>query len=93
MQRAKLAAGIAAWPHILPAEVLPQLGFPERWTAAVIRPPARGRMLVGELEGKVVGFAMLRPSGDDDAGDEIGELDGFYVAPEACGRTGCRVSR
>ncbi len=86
MERAKLEAGIAAWPHILPPDVLPQLAFPERWSAAVTRPPARGHVLVGELEAKVVGFAMLRPSGDDDADGEIGELDGFYVVPDAWGR-------
>lgn len=86
MERAKREAGVAAWPHILSPEVIAQLGFPERWTAAVRTPPARGRVLVGEWAGKVVGFAFLRPSGDDDANDEIGELDGLYVAPSEWGR-------
>lgn len=86
MERAKREAGVAAWPHILPPDVLAQLGFPDRWTTALHTPPARGRVLVGELDGEVVGFALLRPSGDDDAGDGIGELDGFYVAPAAWGR-------
>lgn len=83
MEAAKRDAGIAAWPHIFPAEALAQLGFPDRWADALARPPARSRVLVGQLGEEVVGFAILRPSGDDDAGDEIGELDGFYVAPAA----------
>jgi GNAT superfamily N-acetyltransferase len=83
MERAKRQAGIAAWPHIFPPEILRQLGFPERWAAFVTSPGAREAALVGELDGTVVGFAILRPSADDDATGEIGELDGFYVAPAA----------
>lgn len=86
MTAAKRDAGTAAWPHIFPAEVLAQLGFPERWTAAVIDPPQRTHALVAELEGEVVGFAIVRPSADDDASPQTGELDGFYTAPAAWGR-------
>lgn len=86
MTAAKRDAGTAAWPHIFPPEVLSQLGFPERWTAAVVDPPQRTQAIVGELEGKVVGFAIVRPSADDDASPETGELDGFYTAPAAWGR-------
>jgi GNAT superfamily N-acetyltransferase len=86
MTAAKLEAGTAAWPHIFPAEVLSQLGFPERWTAAVVDPPQRTHALVAELDGAVVGFAIVRPSADDDASPETGELDGFYTAPPAWGR-------
>jgi GNAT superfamily N-acetyltransferase len=86
MERAKRAAGVAAWPHILPPDLIELLPFPERWAAAVRTPPARSRVLVGLLGDDVVGFAILRPSGDDDADDDVGELDGFYVAPAAWGR-------
>ena len=86
MTSAKLAAGTAAWPHIFPAEVLSQLGFPQRWTDAVREPPQRTHALVAELDGAVVGFAIVRPSADDDASTETGELDGFYTAPVAWGR-------
>ncbi|HEX6474205.1 MAG TPA: GNAT family N-acetyltransferase [Candidatus Limnocylindria bacterium] len=86
MTVAKRDAGTAAWPHIFPPEVLSQLGFPERWTAAVIDPPQRTRALCAELDGEVVGFAIVRPSADDDASPETGELDGFYTAPAAWGR-------
>jgi GNAT superfamily N-acetyltransferase len=85
MEHAKREAGVAAWPHIFPAEILGQLGFPERWAAAVTSPGAREAALVGELDGTVVGFAILRPSADDDATGDRGELDGFYVAPTAWG--------
>ena len=86
MTAAKRDAGTAAWPHIFPAEVLSQLGFPERWMAAVIEPPRRTHALVAELDGGVAGFAIVRPSADDDASPETGELDGFYTAPAAWGR-------
>jgi GNAT superfamily N-acetyltransferase len=86
MGEAKHAAGLAAWPHILPREVLQELGFPERWRDAVLAPDARTRALVAELEGRVVGFAIVRPSVDDDAQPHTGELDGFYTAPRAWGR-------
>ena len=86
MTAAKLEAGTVAWPHIFPPEVLSQLGFPDRWSAAVIDPPQRTHALVAELDGTVVGFAIVRPSADDDASAETGELDGFYTAPAAWGR-------
>lgn len=86
MMAAKLDAGTAAWQHIFPAEVLSQLGFPERWAAAVIEPPQRTRALVAELDSEVIGFAIARPSADDDASPEVGEVDGFYTAPAAWGR-------
>src|ERR671910_903254 len=41
MARAKHEAGIAAWPHILPPEVIAELGFPDRWRDAVGRPRLR----------------------------------------------------
>jgi GNAT superfamily N-acetyltransferase len=85
MERAKREAGVAAWPHILPPEIIERLPFPERWVMAVTAPPRRTTVLAGELGGTVVGFAITRPSGDDDADEETGELDGFYVAPAAWG--------
>lgn len=78
-------AGIAAWPHILPAEVLETLPFLDRWTAAIDAPDPRVRVLVAESESRVVGFAVTRPSTDADADALIGELDGFYVDPATWG--------
>jgi GNAT superfamily N-acetyltransferase len=86
MERAKRDAGIAAWPHILEPELISQLPFPDRWSGAVMNPPARTRVLVAEQGGQVIAFAITRPSADDDADELIGELDGFYAAPEVWGR-------
>jgi GNAT superfamily N-acetyltransferase len=86
MATAKRDAGVAAWPHILSPELVSQLPFPERWTGAVTRPPARTRVLVAETDGAVVAFAITRPSADDDADGQVGELDGFYAAPAVWGR-------
>ena len=86
MATAKRDAGVAAWPHILPPELVSQLPFPERWSSAVTQPPARTRVLVAEQDGAVVAFAITRPSADDDADGQVGELDGFYAAPAVWGR-------
>lgn len=86
MRAAKHAAGLAAWAHILPPHVLDGLGFPDRWTEAVASDDPRTGVLVAELDGEVVGFAVIRPSGDDDAALSTGELDGFYTAPSSWGK-------
>lgn len=79
-------AGVAAWGHILPPAVVEELPFPDRWGAAIEALDARVRVLIVEVEGEAVGFALTRPSGDPDAGATTGELDGFYVHPETWGR-------
>lgn len=81
LARAKQDAGVAAWPHILPPELISKLPFPERWSRAVTHPPARTRVLVAEERGAVVAFAITRPSADDDADEQIGELDGLSDKP------------
>ena len=78
-------AGVAAWPHILPPEVVEQLPFPERWAIAILDPDPRVSVLAVEADGRVVGFAVTRPSGDADAGAYTGELDAFFADPEAWG--------
>jgi GNAT superfamily N-acetyltransferase len=85
MAHVKQDAGVAAWPHIMPAELINQLPFPERWSGAVTHPPSRTRVLVAEQQAEVVAFAITRPSADDDADEHIGELDGFYAAPAVWG--------
>lgn len=78
-------AGLAAWQHILPHHVLESLPLPERWAAAIASPEPRSEVLVAESGRRVIGFAITRPSGDEDASDSTGELDGFYVEPASWG--------
>jgi GNAT superfamily N-acetyltransferase len=86
MRRAKRDAGAAAWPHIFPVEILAALPFVDRWEQAVRTPARRTHALVAVEGGRVRGFAIVRPSADDDADESTGELDGFYVAPAWWGR-------
>lgn len=79
-------AGVAAWPHILPPEVVEQLPFPERWAAAIVDPDPRVSVLLAEADHRVVAFAVTRPSADADAGAATGELDAFFVDPKAWGQ-------
>ena len=79
-------AGLAAWPHILPPEVIKTLPFLDRWSASVEQPGPRTGVLVAEAGGRVAGFAVTRPSGDAGADATTGELDGFYTDPSTWGR-------
>ena len=81
----KRLAGVAAWPHILPVEVIETLGMPDRWAEAVHDPSPRTVVLVAEVDSMVRGFAITRPSGDADARPSTGELDGLYTSPEVWG--------
>jgi GNAT superfamily N-acetyltransferase len=85
MMATKHDAGLAAWPHILPLAVLESLPFPDRWAAAVTSPDPQIGVLVAEADGRVVGFAVIRPSADADADASTGELDGLYVDPASWG--------
>jgi ribosomal protein S18 acetylase RimI-like enzyme len=85
MAAVKHAAGLAAWPHILPRDVLESLALPERWAAAITSSDPRTEVLVAKSGRRVIGFAITRPSGDEDASDSTGELDGFYVEPASWG--------
>ena len=73
------AAGTLGWGHIFPAEA-PVAGL------------ARPRLvpgvtvLIAEENDEIVGFAVSRASGDQDAGPETGELDGLYTDPSVGGR-------
>jgi len=78
-------AGVAAWPHILPPEVIETLPFLGRWSTAIDASDPRVHVLVAESNDRVIGFAVTRPSGDTDADAATGELDGFYVDPATWG--------
>ena len=80
MRRVFVAAGQAAWKHILPVRTLADLSVPDRWH------PANGaNVLVVERAADVVGFVCLRRSGDEDAGPDIGEVDACYTHPAVWG--------
>lgn len=79
-------AGVAAWGHILPPHVVETLPFPDRWGEAIQAPDQRVRVLIAEVGGGAVGFAVTRPSGDADAGPQTGELDAFFVDPGSWGQ-------
>jgi GNAT superfamily N-acetyltransferase len=85
MMAIKHDAGLAAWQHILPPEVIETLPFLPRWSEAIASPDPRTSALVAEVDGRVLGFAITRPSGDADASPQTGELDGFYADPGAWG--------
>jgi GNAT superfamily N-acetyltransferase len=87
MRRAFRAAGLAAWPHIIPAERLAENEPPPRWTDSLESSDERTAVLAGELDAEVVGFAIVRPSGDDDVDPStVGELDALYSHPSVWGR-------
>ena len=59
----------AAWPHILSADAMAQLAPPPRWD-----PAGGARTIVAEVDGAIVGFVLTRPSADEDATPEMGEV-------------------
>jgi GNAT superfamily N-acetyltransferase len=85
LRRIFLAAGRAAWGDILSEAALDSLSPPDRWEHA-IDAPAPEAVFVAEADGEVVGFAVIRASGDDDAGAVVGELDALYTHPAVWGR-------
>jgi len=84
MSELNIAAGRAAWEHILPAEFLDNRRPPDRWREAIV--DGLHVVLVAEVDGAVAGFAHLRRSEDADARADTGELDSFYVHPDFWGR-------
>src|SRR3954452_6001850 len=78
------------WAHILGASSLEGLEPPvDRLRADLASADARQQMLVAEKEGRVIAFAIVRPSRDEDAdAAALGELDQFYSDPAVLGRGG-----
>lgn len=83
-----VAAARAGWAHMYPADGLAQLAPPEaRMVEEVDDASPRRSVLVAELDDTIVGFAVVRPSEDEDADSAtIGELDTFYTHPSVWGR-------
>ncbi len=50
-----------------------------RWRELLADPTAYGRVLVAELDGRIVGFCGIGRSRDADADDAVGELYAIYI--------------
>jgi GNAT superfamily N-acetyltransferase len=79
-----VAAGRAAWAHIVSTDFLNALQPPDRWRGCISDPGSV--VLVAEVDEVVQGFVVLRNSGDLDAGDGIGEVDSCYTHPLVWGK-------
>jgi GNAT superfamily N-acetyltransferase len=83
-----IAAARAAWTHIYGASNLENLEPPVKRCRSELRSAdARHQVLVAEQDGRVVAFAVIRPSDDEGADSAVvGELDTFYADPSVWGR-------
>jgi GNAT superfamily N-acetyltransferase len=82
-----VAAAREGWAHMYPADGLAGLRVPEsRMVEEIENAGARRSVLVAELDERVVGFAVVRPSEDEDANAAtVGELDTLYAHPSVWG--------
>jgi len=86
--RVRVAAWRAAYPGLVPAEILDALSAEERergWREILARAP-RSVLLAEEEDGTLLGFAHVGRARDDDAHPlRTGELYALYLLPEAWG--------
>ena len=83
-----VAAAQGAWGHIFGASNLLLLEPPvERLRARICAMPPHENVLVAEANGTVRGFAIVRPSADEDSNPvRDGELDMIYTDPDFWGQ-------
>jgi L-amino acid N-acyltransferase YncA len=76
------------WAHIFGESGLEALEPPvERFRAELASTDPRRQVLVAEREGRVIGFAVVRPSRDGNEGAvRVGELDQLYSDPAVWGQ-------
>jgi L-amino acid N-acyltransferase YncA len=76
------------WAHIFGESALEALEPPvDRLRAELASTDPRRQVLVAEREGRVTGFAVVRPSRDGDADAvKVGELDQLYSDPTVWGQ-------
>jgi GNAT superfamily N-acetyltransferase len=68
-----------AYRHVYPADDLDALPIDaSRWLARLASPPDGWTTVVADEQGRVLGFATVGPSRDEDA---VGELYAIYVEP------------
>ena len=82
-----VTAARAGWAHIFDEPSLKAMEPPvDRLRAECASEDPRRQVLVAECEGRVIAFAVLRPSQDENVdGIQVGELDQFYSAPAVWG--------
>lgn len=78
-------AGNAAWQHIFSEDGLAQLNANERWRETIFSIRPESSVIVAEMQGRVIGFTVIRASGDVDALPATGEIDAFYTSPKIWG--------
>jgi L-amino acid N-acyltransferase YncA len=79
----------AAYRGELPDAYLDGLSIDDRharWVERLAEPEANARTLVAEEDGRVMGFASLGPSRDEDVPAGTGEVYAIYLLPEWFGR-------
>jgi RimJ/RimL family protein N-acetyltransferase len=88
MAKIYVAAAREAWAHIYSEAYLASLEPPdEHYRSAISSLEPRSAVLVAEDQGRVVAFAVIRPSQDQDSDpDAVGELNAFYSDPSVWGR-------
>jgi GNAT superfamily N-acetyltransferase len=81
IERARVRGWRVAYRHVFPADDLDALPIDAaRWRSRLDVPPPGWTTFVCEADGRVVGFASVGPSRDEDG---LGELYAIYVEPEA----------
>ena len=83
-----VSAARAGWAHIFGERNLETVQPPvDRLRGEVASIDPRQQVLVADSDGRVVAFAVVRPSQDEDAdSSRVGELDAFYCDPPTWGQ-------
>lgn len=71
-----------AYSHVLPTEFLANLPVEKRqamWAASIAKDLPH--VLVGEVDGRIVGFSAIGPCRDDSAPPDAFEIGAIYLAP------------
>ena len=80
IERARVHGWRTAYRHVFPVDDLDAMPIDaERWRSRLHMPPSGWTTFVCEHDGRVVGFASVGPSRDE---EEFGELYAIYVEPE-----------
>lgn len=78
-----------AYQGLVPHGLLDSLSVERReemWRSGLARSLPGWALFVAERGGEVLGFVGSGPCGDDDAGDETGEVYAIYLQPEVVGK-------